>query len=404
MDDELETVPDTDEETEVDTAEKKDIAYLTYEDVINNQSDKAKRYHDTNIRLEIFTKIFSFVFLLTLVLLRVPNFLRDISPFGTGYSPLTIAFVLIIFLLIDFIISLPIEYYAETVERRYEFATRTTREWFIDQIKQLGLVLIIMTILIEAIFVALHYQPQVWWIWAFGGYFIFAGILSSLSPYIISLFTKIEPLEQGSTRSTVEEIAAEMNLDYEEIYRWNMSEQTTKVNAAVTGFGKTIRIMLGDTLVRKFRDDEIKVVMAHEIAHQKHNDVYRGILFSGIISLVMFIIVDLGFDFAMTAFDLTGKDDAAAIGYIWLAMMISMEFLGKLDLWYTRTREKAADLVAIDHLRDIEVFKSAFARLSQENLAFPNPSKLEVWWRYSHPPIRDRIGYAENYYQATYKN
>ena len=97
---------------------------------------------------------------------------------------------------------------------------------------------------------------------------------------------KIEPLKIGDTRKTVENIANQMNLQYKDIYLLKMSQMTTKANAAVMGFGKTIRIVLGDTLVNTFRKDEIEVVMAHEIAHQKNKDVYRGILFGGIISLI----------------------------------------------------------------------------------------------------------------------
>ncbi|MHA2504539.1 MAG: M48 family metalloprotease, partial [Candidatus Kariarchaeaceae archaeon] len=97
------------------------------------------------------------------------------------------------------------------------------------------------------------------------------------------------------------------------------------------------------------------------------------------------------------AFDLNGLSDPAAIGYIFLALNIIFLFLGKINLWHSRGREKAADLAAIRELCDLKIFESAFARLSQQNLSYPNPSKLEVLWRYSHPPIRDRIAYAVKY-------
>ena len=96
---------------------------------------------------------------------------------------------------------------------------------------------------------------------------------------------------------------------------------STKVNAAVTGFGKTLRIMLGDTLLQKFREDEIEIVMAHEIAHQKNKDVYRSILFNGLIAFLGFYFVDLGFDYFIEWFDYYGKDDpATSLKYFFVSL------------------------------------------------------------------------------------
>ncbi|MHA2503783.1 MAG: M48 family metalloprotease, partial [Candidatus Kariarchaeaceae archaeon] len=313
-----------------------DKDYLTYQQVVDEQSDQAQAYHATTVKIELFSTVFELLVLALLVILGFPNYLRDISPYGSEYSFLSVLFVLVIFVLVDFVISLPISYYSETIERQYGFATRSTAGWVKDKIKELVLSVVIFVLLIEALFAALNFVPDNWWLFAFLGYFVFAGLLTSLSPYLISLFTKIESMEEGPVRATVESVAAQMELEYDDIYTWNMSDQTTKANAAVTGFGKTIRIMIGDTLMENFRGDEIEVVMAHEIAHQKHKDIYRGILFTGVISLIAFYLIDLGFQSALTAFDLNGLSDPAAIGYIFLALNIIFLFLGKINLWHSR--------------------------------------------------------------------
>jgi STE24 endopeptidase len=246
----------------------------------------------------------------------------------------------------------------------------------------------------------LHFQPTYWWLYAFLGYFVFAGILQSLSPYLLSLFTKIESLPNGSVRSTVENLANNLNLEYKDIYLWKISQTSTKANAAVTGFGSSLRIILGDTLVKNFRSDEIEIVMAHEIAHQQHKDIYRGILFTGILALIAFYLIDLSFEWAIKSLNFHSKADPASIGYVIVSLLLIMEILGILQLWHIRSREKAADLAAIKHLPNYQVYESAFARLGKQNLAYPKPSRLEVILRYSHPPIKDRIKYAKEVLQT----
>jgi len=140
-------------------------------------------------------------------------------------------------------------------------------------------------------------------------------------------------------------------------------------------------------------------VMAHEIAHQKNKDVYRSILFNGLIALVGFYLVDLGFSYFIEWFDYYGKDDPATYVYLLFSLSLVLEILGKLSLWHSRRREKAADLVSINKIRNIEIFESAFARLAKENLSYPNPSKLKIMMMYSHPPINDRIRYGKEYIQ-----
>ena len=269
-----------------------DLDYLTYEDVVEDQREDAEIYHNTQLKIIVMEKMINLIFLFGLILLRVPNLLRDNSPFGIDYSILNVFYIYIIISIMTFLFyELPLEIYGEKIERRFGFSTRNNKSWIVDKLKEIGIGLVIALIIIEFLYIGLSEAPNIWWIYAVIGYFIFSTVLSTLSPYLISIFTKIEPLKEGSVRNKVTNLAKEMNLNFEEIYKWNMSQQTTKVNAAVTGFGKTLRIMLGDTLLQKFREDEIEIVMAHEIAHQKNKDVYRSILFNGLIAFWDFILL-----------------------------------------------------------------------------------------------------------------
>ena len=308
-----------------------DLDYLTYEDVVEDQREDAEIYHNTQLKIIVMEKMINLIFLFGLILLRVPNLLRDNSPFGIDYSILNVFYIYIIISIMTFLFyELPLEIYGEKIERRFGFSTRNNKSWIVDKLKEIGIGLVIALIIIEFLYIGLSEAPNIWWIYAVIGYFIFSTVLSTLSPYLISIFTKIEPLKEGSVRNKVTNLAKEMNLNFEEIYKWNMSQQTTKVNAAVTGFGKTLRIMLGDTLLQKFREDEIEIVMAHEIAHQKNKDVYRSILFNGLIAFLGFYFVDLGFDYFIEWFDYYGKDDPATYVYLLFSLSLVLEILGKV--------------------------------------------------------------------------
>jgi STE24 endopeptidase len=211
---------------------------------------------------------------------------------------------------------------------------------------------------------------------------------------------KITPLSQGPVRESVERVAKEMDLNYKDIYELKMSDMTTRDNAMVVGFGKTIRIMLGDNMIKKYRLDEIETVMIHEIGHQKNKDIYKMILFSGIMTLIAFIMIDYSFSIFIPILDYVSKSDPASILYFMLAFGVVSEFLSIIILAYSRHNETHADLTAIRKTNNIEAFISSFLRIEKENLVYPYPSKLEKWLLYSHPPIRERIKKAEMEYES----
>jgi STE24 endopeptidase len=297
------------------------------------------------------------------------------------------------------LISLPIGWINERIEREYEFSTKTWKKWAKDQLKQLIISLVLFSIFIEAIYLGIDQSSDEWWIVATAIAIVFTALVLMASPYLISLFTKLVTFPAGETREKVENLAKDMGIKYKDIYLWKLSQQTKKANAAVMGFGKSIRIVLGDTLVDEFRDDEIEVVMAHEIGHYLHKDIYRFLGYYSGLFFIFFYIIETGFQEAINQFDYTSRSDPASIGYILAALLILMNIFGILSNWYSRRREKAADILAIKKFANLEIYESAFSRLSQMNLPNPDPSRLEVIFRYSHPPIRERVRYATEYLQ-----
>ncbi|MHA1450909.1 MAG: M48 family metalloprotease [Candidatus Hodarchaeales archaeon] len=353
---------------------------------------RAKAYHGKEIKIMVVNKILVFVVLLMIMLLEISSI---VSSLVTDNSLVDIALVTISIIIILQVIRLPLFYYGELVEISFDFSTRSRKRWFRDFLVETIIYLIIGIIALELLYIIISALPEYWWFFSFLGYFVFASILASLVPVIIiPLFMKINPLPQGPVRERVETLARSMNLNYKDIYELKMSDQTTKDNAMVAGFGKTIRILLGDNLIRKYRIDEIESIMAHEIAHQKNRDIYRSILVSGFLSLIAFYIIDTGYPFAASVYSYTSKSDPASVSYFVFMFWLLSEILNIIALAFMRYREKRADLDALKYTRNPQAQISAHLRAEKENLIYPYPSKLEVWLTWSHPPIRKRVDYV----------
>lgn len=384
------------DETSSSAFEGVDVPYLKLSDLDQSVQDKSKRYHDAKLQLRVASMLYGPIIILVLWLGGTPNLFANLT--GTEYSFSSIFLMFVLITLTTSILSFPYDIADNVLERRYGFSTQTWGKWFLDELKGLLLQILILGALISLIYYLLETFPDLWWVYAFLGSFVFLSFIQFIAPLVlIPLFMKMESFPEGNLRTRIEQLAQSMGIKYKDIFLLKMSQQTTKANAMVTGFGSTIRIVLGDTLVKSFRPDEIEIVMAHEIGHQKNKDVYRGIVFLGFLLLAVFFLIDLGFQWVVDWFGYNGKSDPRTLFYFSFAMEFwTMVFL-PLQNYFSRSREKAADMVAITQIPNIEVYESAFTRLAQQNLAYLYPSRLEVLLYYSHPPIRERVRYAREF-------
>jgi STE24 endopeptidase len=173
-----------------------------------------------------------------------------------------------------------------------------------------------------------------------------------------------------------------------------LSGHTRKANAALTGLGQTRRILLSDTLLAEYSDDEIEVVLAHELAHHVHRDLWRGIAAQALVLLGGFFLAHVVLTTTAGPLGYRGLSDPAALPLLMLTggtwSFVVLPALNALS----RAQERAADRYALETTRNPDAFVSAMKRLSQQNLAEERPSRLVRLLFYSHPPIRERIDAA----------
>jgi STE24 endopeptidase len=286
------------------------------------------------------------------------------------------------------ILSLPLSYYSGYIlPHRYELSTQTIKGWISDLIKG-GLVSIVLGV------------PLTWWIWAAGGFTLVTVVLAVLAPIILMpIFYKFTPLgeEYSELTQRILALAKRAQTHVRGVYSFDMSRRTRAANAGLTGLGRTRRIILGDTLLEEFSEDEIETVLAHELGHHVHRDIPFQLLFQTGFNFLAFFVAARVLERVTISLNLTGASDpgglpliAAVFGVLGL---VTMPIMNGLSRW----RERLADQYALRITNKPEAFQSAMTRLANQNLADVDPEGWVVFLFYSHPPLRDRIQMALTY-------
>jgi len=309
-----------------------------------------------------------------------------------------------IFTGIYFLLNLPLNYYAGFVlPHRYDLSTQSLKNWTIDQIKGLLLGAVLGLLVIELVYLALRQTGDSWWLWLTGGALVFSVLLANLSPILIMpIFNKFTPLgeEHADLAQRLIKLAEQAGTKIKGVYKIDMSRRTKQANAALMGTGNTRRIVLGDTLINEFSDDEIETILAHELGHHVHKDIPWMIGFGTLTTALSFYLVSLAMNWAIQAFGLTGIADPASLPALMILLSLYGLILMPINNAFSRWRERMADDYALEATGKSDSFASAFTRLANQNLSEVDPQPWVVFLFYSHPPLNARIAKAEKWGQS----
>ena len=178
------------------------------------------------------------------------------------------------------------------------------------------------------------------------------------------------------------------------VFEMKASAKTRRQNAALAGFSRTRRIIVTDTMLADFTADEVETVLAHELAHERHGDSWRGMTLGAATSLVAFAVVGFAFPPAAASLGFESITDIATLPILMLlGAAVSIPF-GPLEHAFTRRWEARADSFALDATGKRDAFARAMVKLHDRNLSVANPHRLvETVW-YSHPSGRRRVEHA----------
>jgi STE24 endopeptidase len=365
------------------------------------RQEKAKRYARIKRRLMLVDLTIAGLYTLAWLLFGWSKILRDLLLSFTANDWLLVLGFAVVFGGVYYVITLPLSYYSGFVlPHHLDQSTQTLRGWITDQVKGLAVSGILGGLLLEIVYFVLRTYPDLWWLWAAGILLVFSVILANLAPVILlPIFFKLEPLGEGRSDlvARLVNLAERAGTKVRGVYKIDMSRRTKAANAALTGLGNTRRILLGDTLLDNFSDDEIETVLAHELAHHVHNDLPLGIIIESLTTLIGFWLASLVLEWGVDFFRFEGVWDIAAFPLFALVMGLYGLVTMPLGNAWSRWRERLADRYALQQTGKSQAFASAMTRLANQNLAEVDPEPWVVFLLHSHPPLRERIALAEEF-------
>lgn len=294
--------------------------------------------------------------------------------------------------LLDAAIELPVDFVENyALERKYGLSEQSAGSWLADRFKQEAIGAAVATFLTGIFAAALRQWPARWPYAAGAGVFPLLLAANIVVPvYVMPLFNTYRPIE-GDLERRLRALATRFGVGDAEILRVDMSKQTKKANAFVTGIGGTHRIVVGDTLIENFPADEIEFVVAHELGHYVSKDSWRMIAMAQITALTVLF----GAFSAMRDRSAEAAKRPTTLARIQLWATLFAQILRPPISAYARSREWAADRFALQTTNAPLTGASAFRRLRDQNLA---EDEQPAWFEFlfsTHPPLKARIAALE---------
>ena len=360
----------------------------------NEKYQKQQRYSLVNYKFGIFTSSFNVFILLIMFAFGLFGLLDGVLR-GVIENELllTLVFFGVLFFAND-ILNTPFDYHQTfVIEEKFEFNKMSKGLFFIDKLKGVFLTVIIGGAILSVITLIYQWLPNYFWLlaWAVIAFFnVF--LMMFYSEWIVPLFNKQTPLEEGELRTKIEEFSKKADFDLVNIFVIDGSKRSTKANAYFSGLGAKKRIVLYDTLIHELTADEIVAVLAHEIGHYKKKHTLVMLFLSLINMLVMFAVLGWFLGSPLIAQALGSTISSFHLGLLAFGILYSpvstVLSLGVNML--SRKNEYEADAYAAQFGLS-EYLISALKKLSAKSLSNLQPHPAYVFVHYSHPTLLQRI-------------
>ncbi|MGY1619838.1 M48 family metallopeptidase [Geodermatophilus sp. SYSU D00691] len=298
------------------------------------------------------------------------------------------------------LVTLPLAVYGEVVRHRYGLSTRSWPLFLRDVAVSTAIDAGLTALGVLALVVLARRVPRFWWAWAAAGAAVLVVVGSFLYPVVIEpAFNRFESLPAGQLRTDLFALAEENGTPIEDVLVSDASRRTTGLNAYVSGFGSTRRVVLYDTTLRTLPDDEIESIVAHELGHVATDDVLTGTL-TGALGAAAGVAL---FGWLLTWSPLLrragadGPGDPRVIPLALLLVAAGTLLATPVRNLVSRHVEARADVHALDLTRDPDAFVSMQQRLATRNLAQPDPPAAWQWFFGSHPTSSQRVALARDW-------
>ncbi|NMB08087.1 MAG: M48 family metallopeptidase [Tissierellia bacterium] len=362
-----------------------------------NISAEAYNYRKSNLNIWAINLILKFLvpllFLTTGLSKKIEIFAR-----GSGRGIFLTGFIyIIIFSLIDLVLSLPLDFYGSfIIKHKFGLSNQSIIRFLELILKSFVLNTLAIALFIWFPYTLIYKYPNRWWLYL--GLISIPVIifLNFISPmYISPIFNKFTAIEDKELEKDIQLLLEKSHISDAEIYQVDKSRDTKEMNAYMTGVFKSKRIVLWDTTIEKLNRREVLSVTAHEIGHYVKGHIWKGIILGGLGSLLLMYLIYKTSNWILLksngSFGFNKLYNIASVPLIILVLNFYMFFSSPINNYISRYMEKEADAYEIYLTEDSEAAISTMLKLYEESLGLPRPSNIFKIWYHSHPTAEERI-------------
>jgi STE24 endopeptidase len=377
----------------------------------HDRYEKAVAYSRAEYVLYFVSYVLGVVVLLLVLRLGVAAKLRDYAEGVSANRWLQgLVFVSLLIGILD-LCDLPVHLYGHSLSLRYEQSVQGWGSWFWDWTKGEVLGIGFTFVLVMILFAAMRWSPRRWWLFFWLATLPILLFVLFITPWFIDpLFNTFQPLDAKYPALTaeMEKVIHRTGLDIppDRMFLMEARKKTNDLNAYVTGFGASKRVVVWDTTIQKLTTNETLFIFGHEAGHYVLNHVRNGFLFFAAGLLAAFYIGFRGLHWALGRWaqdwKIYGPQDWASLAVLLLLLQL-IEFISlPIANGFSRAQEHAADVYGLEVIHGIvpnaaEIAAHSFQVLGEVGLADPNPPPLITFWLYSHPPLAERLVFAHSY-------
>lgn len=318
------------------------------------------------------------------------------------YPSLVIYLVLFAFVL--FLANFPLDFYSDFLRpHHYGLSSQTIGKWLRDEFLTLAIGIIGGALVLWIPFLLLKHARRRWWLYTWFASIPILVFVTFIQPiWVDPLFNHFGPMHDKALETRILNLASRAGIEGANVYEVNKSVDTNELNAYVTGIGRTKRIVIWDTTLKEFTPDEVALVMSHEMGHYVLAHEWKGLVYEGLVLLIGLWVVHICVDWIIRRFGArTGVreiGDIASLPLFMLMFSLVVFVLMPPLLAVARDYEHEADRFGLEMTRANHSCAMVFVKLAQHDLAYPSPSPLVQFFRASHPSLRERINFCNNYH------
>lgn len=315
----------------------------------------------------------------------------------------TIVVYVILFIAIYNILYFPLDVYTDFMRmHNYGLSAQTFGRWLSNDGKQILVTMVISSLFTWIFYLLLKKSPRRWWIYCSLVSIAIGFILSFVKPiWIDPLFHDFGPMKNKQLEEQILSLAAKAKIEHGRVYEVNMSKDTKMLNAYVTGYGSSARIVLWDTTIARMTPDEILFVMGHEMGHYVLHHVWWDLLFTSGLAFILFYLLYRSSHFLLRRyqgrFGFNEMHKIASLPLLLFLMTLFTLLTSPLSNYVSRYMEHEADRFGLEITQNNRAAAEAFIVLQQQNLANPRPGPIYKIWRCTHPALGDRIDFCNQY-------